>query len=217
MTRLRIILAAAVACLTLMLASCGGSSGGIAFSGGGSGIGGTGITFVKGNVLSIDGQTVTWAPNDPIQGTLAGWMILASFAQTIHPTDITVSGGNRSVQIGANGLFELAGVEPSNAFTLVFSLPDGTAIPLAIGQVPDGSTVTVVDIVLDTSSQTASSGGTVVEENEDDDSSDDNSSEEEGSEDEDSSEDNGSEDDDSEDTDDDDDDDSSEDGGGGGL
>ena len=43
----------------IALASCGGGGSDLASGGGSSGFGGTGITFVRGNVVSIDGEAVS--------------------------------------------------------------------------------------------------------------------------------------------------------------
>ncbi len=149
----------------LLLTSCGG--GGVAKSGGGSGVGGTGITFVKGNILSVNGELIADANSvtDPgFARYLSNLVIKLAMAQSIDPTSITVFGGGLSSKVNALGEFELPGVQPSNNFVLIFRFNDGSTASLSIGSVEIGSKVTVKDIVIDTNSGSAEPGPIEVEE-----------------------------------------------------
>ncbi len=176
--------------------ACGG--GGEVASGGGSGIGGTGISFVKGNVASVNGQAN------------AG-LSKALYASTGIFAGVTVSGGGKTSALNQFGGFELADVTPSENLVLTFEVEGSGNATLPLGKVGPGETATVTDIAIDTSTGNASSSSITrsqtevddddsedldSEDDDDDDSEDDNTEEE--SEDEDS-EDNDKDDEDSED------------------
>ena len=134
----------------LSFASCGGGS-----SSSGSGIGGTGITLVRGNVTSVDGQLFVLlnpeGANQPIV-YLAEWFIPLSYAQAASTSSLIVSGGGKTTTTNSAGEFELPGVTPSANFVLTFKTDGSDTIPLGIGEVLNGSVVTVKDIRIDTKS-----------------------------------------------------------------
>ena len=105
------------------LGSCGGSS--ETSSGGSSGFGGTGITLIRGNVSSVDGQSIAMASGKWSEGSLE-WLLADlvkhAIAQSVSAGDLTVSGGGRDSAVNSNGRFELINVEPSDDLVLVFSV-----------------------------------------------------------------------------------------------
>lgn len=125
----------------LLTASCGG--GGDAVSGGGSGIGGTGISFVKGNVVSVNGQT-------------AAGQAKALFSSATIFESVTVTGGGKSTPLNQFGGFELANVELSENLVLTFTVTDSGTAKLPVGQVASGQTITLRDIAINTGSGKAS-------------------------------------------------------------
>jgi hypothetical protein len=139
--------------ITLFFTSCGGGS-----SSSGSGIGGTGITLVQGNVSSVDGQLfVTINPEGSQQAVamLTEWIIPLSYAQSGSQGLLTVSGGGQSTSVNSSGEFQLPGVTPSTHFVLTFVAAGNNTIPLGIGEVPKGATVTVKNIAIDTNDSSA--------------------------------------------------------------
>jgi hypothetical protein len=66
-----------------------------------------------------------------------------------------VSGGGKSTSVNSSGEFELPGVTPSANFVLTFKISGSDTIPLGIGEVPKGATVTVKNIAIDTKDNSA--------------------------------------------------------------
>lgn len=146
----------------LSFTSCGGGS-----SSSGSGIGGTGITLVRGNVTSVDGQLfVLLSPEGTHQSIdyLTEWIIPLSYAQSGSTGSLTVSGGGQTTSVNSAGEFELPGVTPSANFVLTFKTDDNDTIPLGIGEVLNGAVVTVKNIRIDTKSGSAKPADIDVEE-----------------------------------------------------
>ena len=138
--------------IALFFTSCGGG-----VSSSGSGIGGTGITLVQGNVSSIDGQffvIIKQKGSHQAVAYLSDWIIPVSYAQA-GTGSLTVSGGGQSTHVNSSGGFELPGVTPSANFVLTFKSSGNDTIPLGIGEVLKGATVTVKNIVIDTTSSRA--------------------------------------------------------------
>ena len=158
--------------LVASMASCGGGG---STASGGSGIGGTGISFVKGNVSVINGQMIASIATETDAMPhikVVEILVPAALAQSFNPLNIVVSGGNRSTNLDQSGNFELQNVTPSGNFVLMFLFPDGSSVSLPIGAVSLGTTVTVINIKLDSVTGSASSEEVEVEENEDGDSED---------------------------------------------
>ena len=176
--------------IALVCVSCGGGTD--VASGGGSGIGGTGISFVKGNVVSVNGQKNAGQAK-------------ALFASTGVFQGVTVSGGGKSSPLNQFGGFELADVTPSENLVLTFDVSGSGSATLPVGMIDAGQTAIVTDIVINTDSGNASSSSITREqteiEDEDSDDSDSEDEEDDDSEDDDSGDD--EDDDDSEDSDDD--------------
>ena len=128
--------------LALVCTSCGG--GADVASGGGSGIGGTGISFVKGNVVSVNGQTNTGQAK-------------ALFASTGIFQGVMVSGGGKSSPLNQFGGFELANVTPSENLVLTFDVSGSGSAILPVGMIDPGQTAIITDIVINTNSGSASS------------------------------------------------------------
>lgn len=154
----RFLAATLVAAVALGLASCGDSS-----TSGGSGVGGTGITTVSGNVASVTASAAV--PGD----TRLAWLdrvIEPAFAQSSGVPGvggITVSGGGASTVTDPTGNFTLQGVVPSDNLVITFEVPGVPPIGLELGAVPAGAAVEVANIVIDTSALTATPGGINVE------------------------------------------------------
>ncbi len=140
--------------IALFFASCGGGG-----SSSGSGIGGTGITLVQGNVSSVNGQFFAYIKPEGSQNIayLTEWIIPLSFAQSATPGSLIVSGGGQSTRVNSSGQFQLSGVIPSASFVLTFKVIGNDTILLGIGGVPKGATVTVKNIAIDTNSGSANS------------------------------------------------------------
>ena len=113
-----------IAALGLLLAACGSGSNVVKSGSGESGVGGTGISLVKGNVSNIDGAG---------QGS-------EQFAKT------TVAAGNSRSQLDSNGNFILPGVEESEKLALNFSSGDGTTVTLPVGPLTRGATIEITDV-----------------------------------------------------------------------
>jgi hypothetical protein len=128
--------------IAVVCTACGG--GGEVASGGGSGIGGTGISFVKGNVASVNGQTNAGQAK-------------ALFASTGIFAGVTVSGGGKTSTLNQFGGFELADVTPSENLVLTFEVEGSGNATLPVGRVGPGQTATVNDIAINTSTGNVSS------------------------------------------------------------
>lgn len=144
----------------LAFSSCGGGES--STSSGGSGIGGTGITLVRGNVANVNGQALVYimpekTPN--VVDYISEWVIPLSFAQAGNLSSLTVSGGGQSSSVSTSGEFTLPDVTPSSNFVLTFTIDNRQNIPLRIGQVLEGAIVTVRNIAIDTNSGSAQPGG----------------------------------------------------------
>lgn len=136
--RLRLLI---ILCIVILIAGCGGGSD--VASGGGSGIGGTGISLVRGNVASVDGET-------------SG----AAFSS------VTVNSGDASSAVDGNGNFELAigadnplqrsSQQRARSVLLTFGVGTGGSASLDIGTLDPGTNATVSNIRIDTSSGRAS-------------------------------------------------------------
>ena len=141
---------ASIVVTALLLHACGG--GGVASTGsGGSGIGGTGMTLVQGNVLSVDGQLYVYMEQHG-EGRLLDWLLHPAYAQV---ADIVVSGGGQSATVNSGGSFAQAGVTPSSDFILRFTVNGRDRAQVNIGKVNQGSVVTVRDISIDTRTSSA--------------------------------------------------------------
>ena len=141
--------------LALFLTSCGG---GVTSSGSGSGIGGTGITLVSGNVSSVNGELYVQLTDE--SGTdrliaISDWIIKAGHAQPSSISSLKVSGGGQSVNVSTSGGFSLPNVAPNENFVLVFIVNGNQSIRMPIGQVKLGAAVTVKNINIDTRSSSA--------------------------------------------------------------
>ena len=121
-----------------MISSCGG--GGDLASGGGSGVGGTGISFARGSVVEINGQS---APG-------------GAQATGIYAT-VMVSGGGQSSGLNGSGFFALSGVQ-TGPFSLVFAVGDLGAATLPVGELAPGTTAVIPNIVINTVTGTVTSG-----------------------------------------------------------
>ena len=190
--------------ITITLASCGGGGDDLASGGGSSGFGGTGISFVKGNVVSINGQTIS--ANTASASPFSSPRILTllsnlAIAQTIDPRSIRVSGGGVSTTLDDNGRFLLENVAPSVNFELRFEIAGQPVVSLQVGSVQGGNEVVVTNIRIDTNTGSAQPqeisskpipGIEKSESDNDDESSDDVSSDEQGDEDDDSDDDDSS-------------------------
>ncbi len=147
----------ALAALVVAVSSCGGSSS-TSSSGGSSGFGGTGISFVRGNVVSLDGQSV------------ASRMV-------------SVSGGGRASDVAGNGSFELVNVNTSDNLVLTFSVDGGDVATLSVGSVSEGTIVRVPNVRINTGTGSAVSDPVQKESSPDDVSEDDTSDDDGNSED----------------------------------
>ena len=162
----------------LAVVSCGGGSG-VTAGVGGSGIGGTGITLVRGNVATV----VAVLENSARVRMLAGIIDLFSRSAIAQPGEvdgIVVSGGGQTDVTDEQGRFELIEVTPSSNFVITLTLQDGQVINLGIGSVPPSSAVQVNNIVVDARQGNASPSSVEVEDNSSS-SGDDNSDDDSGS------------------------------------
>lgn len=144
--------ALATAAALLLLASCGGSS-----TSGGSGVGGTGITTVSGNVAQVTARAVVPGRQPATRLAWLDLLVEPALAQA-GLAGVTISGGGLSTVTDQAGNFALQGVQPSEDFVLRFEVPGVAPITLELGTVGAGVTVEVVNVVLDTSSLTATPG-----------------------------------------------------------
>jgi hypothetical protein len=132
-----LLLAAAL----LLLAACGGDSGFVKTGSGESGVGGTGISLVKGNVTDIDGAG---------PGSMAF-------------DDTSVSAGGRQSKLSPDGGFTLLDVPPADNLVLVFTDSEGKRVTLSLGPFPAGGTATVDDVDLDYSTGNATARNVEIE------------------------------------------------------
>ena len=65
------------------------------------------------------------------------------------------NGAGKSTSVNSSGEFELPGVTPSANFVLTFEISGSNTIPLGIGEVLKGATVTVKNIAIDTKDSSA--------------------------------------------------------------
>lgn len=153
--------------LTLVLTSCGGGT--YTAGAGGSGIGGTGITTVTGNVSQVvaeAGQPGSLFAGSRTLAVLSRLAANAANAQSGSLAGIQVTGGGRTTTTDGAGGFHLEGVTPSDDFVLTFVVPTDGPITLPIGTVPAGALVRVDNVVLHTGQGTAAAGDVKVEPNE---------------------------------------------------
>lgn len=146
---------------TVLVISCGGGS----VAGDESGIGGTGLTFVKGNVASVNGVSAARLTEESGMLALLSSLISPAVAQTANLSGIEVAGGGKSTTTDAMGDFVLADVQPSNAFMLRFTFPNGRVVNLNIGPVGDQTIVDVSNIAIDTATGQATFTTIAVEDN----------------------------------------------------
>ncbi|MDZ7839939.1 MAG: hypothetical protein U5R46_03830 [Gammaproteobacteria bacterium] len=151
--------------LTLILSSCG--SGTTTVGSGDSGIGGTGITTVTGNVSQIiaDGPDAEQAMVRRMIAGVMNWVAQPVNAQLTFLGGIQVFGGGQLTTTDDNGNFVLEDVSPSDNFVLSFVFEDEKTVALPIGTVPAGARVSVNDIVVDMEQGFATPGNIEVEEN----------------------------------------------------
>jgi hypothetical protein len=148
---------------TLTLVSCGGGSG-VTAGVGGSGIGGTGVTLVRGNVATV----VAALEGGARVRILAGVIDLISrpvIAQSGSVEGIMVSGGGQADVTDELGRFELIGVTPSPDFVLTLVVTNGQPANLGIGSVAENSAVQVNNIVVDARQGSATSSSVDVKDN----------------------------------------------------
>ncbi len=143
--------------IALLLSSCGGGDSEVS-SGGSSGFGGTGLTFVRGNIASVDGRTITSLDEDkhPVQ-IVSNLLISPVLAQAIDAGSLRVTGGGKTSGVDQNGRFELVNVAPAENLVLSFILNNETVATLPVGSVATGEIVTVTNVRLDTSTGSAES------------------------------------------------------------
>jgi len=152
--------------LVLALASCGG---GLSTAGnGGSGVGGTGITRVSGNVVQVvasEQETSNREARGGLFVSLVRWISRGAIAQSTSLGGIRVSGGGQSTTTDTSGDFELLGVRPGDDFRLTFEAAGSRPIVLPVGEVSTGASVEIKDIVLDTLNGTAEAAEIRIQEN----------------------------------------------------
>jgi len=168
---------AAVIAILWLLTSCGGSS-----TSGGSGIGGTGITSVRGNVVSVVAQ-LRFPVSDQLHARLLAAVLDFISTPVIAQSSVSgirVNGGGQAAITDETGRFALDDVAPDRNFLITLTLSSGQAISLGIGSVPEGALVQVNNIVIDTTQGSAAPDSIEVEEF-DDDSKDDDSVDNDGS------------------------------------
>jgi hypothetical protein len=144
---------------------------------GGSGIGGTGITLVRGNVATVTASLPNFDRGGRVRmlALVAALVSREAIAQSGEVSGIQVSGGGKSDVTDDLGRFELVDVAPSSNFVMLLVLPDGQRIDLAIGAVPKKSAVEVRNIVINSSQGSAAPSSVEVRDNSGDDSVDDDS------------------------------------------
>ena len=153
------LLAATTIAMSLALSSCGGGSDTVTAGAGGSGIGGTGVTMVRGNVATVvaaiePGGTVH---ERTMFAHMLNFISQPAVAQSSSVQGIVVSGGGKRGVTDSLGRFVLNGVVPSNSFTLIFTLKDGRQATMGIGPVVEGTTVEVKNVVVNVQRGNASS------------------------------------------------------------
>ncbi len=151
--------------LTLVLSSCGGGT--TTVGSGESGIGGTGITTVTGNVSQViaDGPDAEHAMVRRMIAGAVNWVAPPVNADLTLLGGIHVIGGGQFTTTDDSGNFVLEDVSPSNNFVLSFVFEDDETVALPIGTVPAGARVTVNDIVVDVDQGFATPGNVEIEEN----------------------------------------------------
>ena len=150
--------------LISLITSCGSPS---SFSGGESGIGGTGIALVKGNITDLNSVNSTQVSNEN-SAVIASLKILISdaLAQSGSLQGIAVYGGGQSAITNRNGGFVLVDVMPSENFSLVFIVPGGQfPITLEVGEVSLAQVTNVMNIRIDSDADLASFESVEVTEN----------------------------------------------------
>ncbi len=160
-------LTAVLLALTLALTSCGGGT--YTAGAGGSGIGGTGITTITGNISQVVAEMQRRDNPFVSRRVLAALSRLATTvanAQSGTLAGIQVTGGGRKATTDGSGGFHLEGVTPSDDFVLTFVVATDGPIALPIGTVPAGSHVRVDNVILHTGQGTAAAGDVKVEPNE---------------------------------------------------
>lgn len=151
----------------LSLFSCGGGSG-VTAGASGSGIGGTGVTLVRGNVATVVAALERGGGRVRMLAGLIDVLSSPAIAESGSVFDIMVSGGGQSDATDELGRFELIGVRPSPNFVLTFAFSDGQRINLAIGSVPELVVVDVSNIVIDTQEGSATPSSIETRNNSDD-------------------------------------------------
>lgn len=156
-----------VLAFSLVLTSCGDGS--TTAGTGGSGVGGTGITTISGNVAQVTAQAT---PRDRgrhrrLLASVAQFLGRPAQAQSVGVGNIQVFGGGQITTTDGAGNFALQGVTPSQNFVLNFTLPDDRTFALPIGAVPEGSRVVVVNVRLESDQRVAFADDVRVEEDDD--------------------------------------------------
>lgn len=134
--------------LAILIAACGA---GDTLSGGGeSGLGGTGIGLVKGDIAAVETALDEKSSSHEESILFASFklFIAQAYAQTGSLAGITISGGGQITTTNISGEFLLYDVEHSNNLTLLFTLPFGQMFELSIGPVMAGDAVVIRDVVL---------------------------------------------------------------------
>lgn len=162
-----------ISALMWVLSSCGG--GGTTAGVGGSGIGGTGVTLVRGNVVTVTAALDLDRKGDGYARMLARIADLISreaVAQAGGVSGIRVSGGGKQDITDDLGRFDLIDVTPSSNFIITLVLSDGQRVDFSIGAVPDMAAVRVDNIVIDSGEGSAQPSSVEVKDNSDDDTED---------------------------------------------
>lgn len=160
------ILIPLVLAFALALSSCGGGT--TTVGSGESGIGGTGITTVVGNVSQVidrdQGDDLARAQIQRAVAEAMDWITTPVNASSTRLGGIKVFGGGQSATTDDSGNFKLEGVSPSDNFVLTFVFEDDETVSLPIGSVPPRSRVQVNNIVVDIEKGFATPGSVEVEE-----------------------------------------------------
>ena len=135
--------------LTILSACSDGSSS----SESGSGIGGTGISYLRGNIADVRENDSTNKARFKISGlntlNILRKAVPAAYAQTSSLSGIVVSGGGQVTKTDESGNFVLNNITPSDNFILTIRLPTGESIVASIGEISPSVEVTLVNIVVD--------------------------------------------------------------------
>jgi|GEM_PF-2908548 len=171
-----------VIAFALLLSSCGGGSGTTAGVGG-SGIGGTGITLVRGNVATVVASLEKEGGSGYARmvARMASLVSSEAIAQSGSVNGIKVFGGEKQDVTDDQGRFDLIDVTPSANFIITLILVDGQRVDFSIGAVPDKAAVQVNNIVVDARQGNAKPSSVELEDNSADGDSGDNGSVDEGS------------------------------------